>query len=320
MSRSAILLPNWIGDLLMALSVVESLPPERRSRTTLLVPKNMGGLVETLSDLPWIPYNRRDRNEVSQTVRNVSAQGFSAIYLLPYSFSSAWFAWRTGIPARRGLSRELRRFLLTEPLPWSLRDKSRHITREYAEILQAPYHAPEEWGGAAVEADERYAGSVVYCPGAAYGPAKRWPHFAELARLQEGYRIVVLGAGADSEAAAQIAQVAPGRVTDLTGKTSLKEAASIMAAARAVVSNDSGLMHLAGYLGTPVAGIFGSTSQIWTRPLGRRSRALTSREPCSPCYRRTCKFGHYRCLENITAADVAAEVERLATGAQTLPE
>ncbi|MGC8774367.1 MAG: lipopolysaccharide heptosyltransferase II [Chlorobaculum sp.] len=309
MSRSAILLPNWIGDLLLALSVIESLPPERRSQTTLLVPKNMGGLVDTLSELPWIPYDRKDRNDLSQTVRKVRAQGFSTIYLLPYSFSSAWFAWRTGIPSRRGLSHELRRFLLTEPLPWSLRDKSRHITREYAEILQAPYHAPEEWRGVAVEADERYAGSVVYCPGAAYGPAKRWPHFPQLARLQEQYRIVVLGTGADSGAAAEIIRIAPGRVTDLTGKTSLKEAASIMAGAHAVVSNDSGLMHLAGYIGVPVVGLFGSTSPMWTCPLGRRSLALTGSEPCAPCFERSCRYGHYRCLETITAAEVAAEVE-----------
>jgi len=311
MNRSVILLPNWIGDLLLALSVVMALPEDRRSKTTLLVPKNMGSLVDTLCDLPWIPFDRRDTSERSQTVRTVRDQGFSSICLLPYSFSSAWFAYRTGIPVRRGLSHELRRFFLTEPLPWSLHDKKIHITREYAEILQAPFHLPEEWDGALVSPDERYAGSIVYCPGAAYGPAKRWPHFAKLATLQEEYRIVVLGTGDDSEAAQEIDLAAQGRVTDLTGKTSLKEVALIMAGARAVVSNDSGLMHLAGYIGVPVVGIFGSTSQVWTRPLGRMSMALTSVESCSPCFRRTCRFGHYRCLDNLAADEIAAAVDRL---------
>jgi heptosyltransferase-2 len=230
----------------------------------------------------------------------VCAGGFSAIYLLPYSFSSAWFAFRAGIPVRRGLSKEMRGFLLTERLPGRLRNKSQHITKEYAEILQVPCREPEAWGGKAVPPDERYRGVVVYCPGAAYGQAKRWPHFAELARLQAGERVVVLGTGADGESAREIAAAAPGRVEDLTGRTSLVEAAAIMAAAKAVVSNDSGLMHMAGFIGTPLVGLFGSTSPVWTRPLGRRSVIMQSGEPCAPCFARTCRYGHYRCQVNIT--------------------
>ncbi len=305
MSHTAILLPNWIGDLLLALSVVDTLPAERRARTTLLVPKKMGGLVGLLSNLPQIPYDRADNVEVQRTLAAVRGGGFGAIHLLPYSFSSAWFAFRTAIPVRRGLSLEMRGLLLTERLPGSLRDKSCHITREYAEILQVPYREPEAWQGKEIVADESRRGCVVYCPGAAYGPAKRWPHFPELARMQAGQRIVVLGAASDSEAAREITEAAPGRVEVLTGKTSLAEAAAIMAGASAVVSNDSGLMHLAGYLGTPVVGIFGSTSPVWTRPLGQKSVIMQSTEPCAPCFERTCQYGHYRCLSSISARSVA---------------
>ena len=314
MMPSVVLLPNWIGDLLLALSIVSNLPEERRRNTTLLVPKRMGGLVELLCDLPQIPYDRADGEERKRTVAAVRAGGFRRIFLLPYSFSSAWFAMKAGIPERRGLSRELRRFLLTDPLPGSLRNKSRHITMEYAEILDAPLSLPESWAGVGIEPDPAYAGSIVYCPGAAYGPAKRWPHFPELAGLQKGYDIVVLGTAADGESARDVERTAPGRVTDLTGRTSLAEAAAIMAGARAVVSNDSGLMHLAGYLGVPVIGIFGSTSPVWTRPLGKRSVAMSSAEPCSPCFRRACRYGHYRCLDGIAAIDVAKAVEGLFPG------
>ena len=311
MNRSVVLLPNWIGDLLLALSVVTRLPEERRSATTLLVPKQMGGLVELLCDLPQLPFDRADETERRRTMVSVKAAGFRSIYLLPYSFSSAWFAVKAGIPSRRGLSREMRRILLTDQMPGSLRDKSRHITMEYSAILDTPFSPPEAWEGVGVKPDPAHAGSIVYCPGAAYGPAKRWPHFPELARLQQRYDIVVLGTAADGESSREVEHAAPGRVTDLTGRTSLKEAAAIMAGARAVVSNDSGLMHLAGYLGVPVVGIFGSTSPTWTRPLGKKSLAMGSSEPCSPCFQRSCRYGHYRCLRNIAAAGVYDMMETL---------
>lgn len=311
MKASVILMPNWIGDLLLALSVISGIPDERRSQTTLLIPEKMGELVGVLSDLPQITYARGDGDDRRRTVEAVRAGRFDEIYLLPYSFSSAWFAFRTAIPLRRGLSHEMRGFLLSERLPWRLRDKSRHITHEYAEILDTPFRNPEEWSGVSVSPDEKYAGSIVYCPGAAYGLAKKWPHFPVLARLQEHERIVVLGTAADGDAAREIAREAPGRVVDLTGRTSLVEASAIMAGARAVVSNDSGLMHLAGYIGVPVVGLFGSTSPAWTRPLGRRSVVLQVPEPCAPCFQRTCKYGHYRCQMNLLPIVVAKAVEKL---------
>jgi heptosyltransferase II len=311
MNSSVVLLPNWIGDMLLALSIVERLPESRRLHITLLVPAQMTGLVSLLCNLPRIEFNRKDAEERNRTVQAVRRGAFHTIYLLPFSFSSAWFAVKTEVPVRRGLSREMRRFLLTEPLPGNLRDKSRHITYEYAEILDTPYSTPEEWLGIKIEPDKRYTGSIVYCPGAAYGPAKKWRHFPELAMLQERDRIVVLGTETDRESAREIACRAPGRVTDLTGKTSLTEAASIMAGARAVVSNDSGLMHLAGYLGVPVIGLFGSTSPDWTRPLGHKSVALKSEEPCSPCFARTCRYSHYSCLENIAPITIAELLESL---------
>ncbi len=312
MNPSVILLPNWIGDLLLALSVVMQLPEERRAEATLLVPKQMGGLVRLLCDLPQIPFDRTDSVARKRTLTAVQAGHFRSIYLLPYSFSSALFAFRAGVPVRRGLNRELRGFLLTDSLPGNLRNRSSHITVEYARILDARIDTPELWGGVPVAPDPTYAGSVVCCPGAAYGPAKKWRHFPELARLLTTGKVVVLGTAADGEAAREMVQAAPDRVLDLTGRTSLAEAAAIMAGARAVVSNDSGLMHLAGYIGVPVIGLFGSTSPVWTRPLGCRSMVLHSAEPCSPCFERTCRFGNYRCLEKITPQQVVAAIGRIA--------
>ncbi len=301
--------------MLLALSVVMRLPESRRTQTTLLVPKQMSGLVRMLCDLPVIEYGRSDAEERKRTVEAVHRGGFQTIYLLPFSFSSAWFAMKTGIPIRRGLSREMRRFLLTDPLPKDVvnvnNEKLHHITQEYAEILNTSFSSPEEWNGITVTPDKNHIGSIVYCPGASYGPAKKWPHFPALALLQKPHHIVVLGSSEDSESAQEIVRMAPDRVLDLTGKTSLQEVTSIMSSARAVVSNDSGLMHLAAYIGTPVIGLFGSTSPVWTRPIGRNSIALNVPEPCAPCFDKTCRYKHYRCLENITPNAVAVAMEQL---------
>ncbi len=315
MDSSIVLLPNWIGDMLLALSVVMRFPQSRRSHTTLLVPAQMSGLARMLCDLPVIEYGRSDAHNRRQALEAVRAGGFQTMYLLPFSFSSAWFAMQTGVPVRRGLSREMRRFLLTDPLPKDVvntnNKKLYHITREYAEILDSPFSPPEEWNGVTVEPDTKYIGSIVYCPGASYGPAKKWLHFSELALLQDRYNIVILGSKDDAESAQEIVRVAPSRITDLTGKTSLKEVAAIMSGARAVISNDSGLMHLAAYIGTPVIGLFGSTSPVWTHPVGKKSIAFNIPEPCAPCFDRTCRYHHYRCLENITPNAVAEAMESL---------
>jgi heptosyltransferase-2 len=116
----------------------------------------------------------------------------------------------------------------------------------------------------------------------------------------------LLGDGADTENAREIAAgVSPGRIHDLTGQTTLEQAIAIVAGAKLVVANDSGLMHIGGYLGTPVVGIFGSTSPRWTHPLGKRSGVITAHVPCSPCFEKVCRFGHYNCLKSITPDAVA---------------
>ena len=303
--------------MLLALSVVMRLPESRRTQTTLLVPGQMSSLVRMLCELPVIEYGRSDADKRKRTVEAVRMGRFQTMYLLPFSFSSAWFAMKTGVPVRRGLSREMRRFLLTDPLPRDVvnlnNKKLHHITHEYAEILDTPYLPPEEWNGVTILPDANYTGSIVYCPGAAYGPAKKWCHFSELALLQERYNIVILGSREDGEPAQEIVRTAPERVQDLTGKTSLTEVAAIMASARAVISNDSGLMHLAAYIGTPVIGLFGSTSPVWTHPIGKKSIALNVPEPCAPCFDKTCRYQHYRCLENITPKTVAEAMEKLSS-------
>jgi len=159
---------------------------------------------------------------------------------------------------------------------------------------------------------------AALAPGAAYGPAKQWgpERFAavggHLARAR-GMRLVVLGAGADAGAAGETARLAAAggaRVANLAGATSLSELIGILAESAVVVSNDSGVMHLAAALERPTVGVFGSTSPVWTASAAPWVVNLYAEYPCSPCFRRTCPIG-YGCLRSIEAERGIEAVERL---------
>ena len=147
----------------------------------------------------------------------------------------------------------------------------------------------------------RYA---VFCPGAEYGPAKRWPYFAELAARMP-LPVVLLGSARDREACAGV----PG--LDLAGRTSLDEALELIACAELVVSNDSGLMHVAAALERPQLALFGSSSPEHTPPLSARARVVWLQLECSPCFARVCPLGHFRCMKDLSVERALEEIARL---------
>jgi len=155
----------------------------------------------------------------------------------------------------------------------------------------------------------------VFAPGAEYGPAKRWPpyHFGKLA-LQLGAPVLILGSAKESPIAEEIAGHAPGKCANLCGKTSLAEAFALIAASRAVISNDSGLMHVAAAFGVPQVALFGSSSPLHTPPLNDKAQVVWLKQDpgyvpsldCSPCFERECPLGHLRCLNDIAPERVRA--------------
>jgi heptosyltransferase-2 len=302
-------MPSWIGDLALALSVVDRKAKMPDTTVTLLVPEKLVTFCKLLANHPVIPYRRKTFADYRATLGEIRSHHFDAFYVLPHSFSSAWFSFVSGIKKRRGVCRECREFLFTQALPRSLRTNTRHITYEYSQVLETGYEEPETWVGVSIDKFDTYKNSIVLCPGSMYGPAKRWNGFANLATLLPNDNIVLLGDSKDTPAAQAIINASPKNVTDLTGKTSLIDACKIIAGAKAVVANDSGLMHCAGYLGTPVVGIFGSTSPTWTRPLGALSKTASVNTGCPPCFDRTCKHNHYACLEKVSPRFVAEILE-----------
>jgi heptosyltransferase-2 len=168
-------------------------------------------------------------------------------------------------------------------------------------------------GVATANAGVERASYWAFAPGAEYGPAKCWPaeHYAALAsslHKRYGLPVLLLGSGKEAALCEQIAAHADGACRVLAGKTSLLDAMALIAAARGVVSNDSGLMHVAAAFGVPQAAVFGSTSPEHTPPLNPRARVLWLKEElqldCAPCFDRVCRFGHTRCLTGVSAQRV----------------
>ncbi len=242
---------------------------------------------------------------------------FDEAYVLPHSWKSALVPWFAGIRRRIGFVGEARWGVLTDARPLDKAALPRMVDR-FA-LLAEPRGArlpaetptprlavsPAETAQALARlalSDQRPA--VALCVGAEYGPAKRWPamHFAALARrlAEAGYAAWAIGGPSDAPVGAEAAALAGGALANLAGKTSLAEAMSLIAGAALVVSNDSGLMHVAAALGRPVVAIYGSTSPGFTPPLTSEADILRLGLDCSPCFERTCPLGHLKCLNDLT--------------------
>ena len=159
--------------------------------------------------------------------------------------------------------------------------------------------------------------AVVFCPGAEYGPAKRWPseHYAALAKrlIQDGKQVWLIGSNKDHEVAEEINRLSGGECSNLCGKTQIDQAIDLIATAGLVVCNDSGLMHVAAAVGTPLVSVFGSSSPDHTPPLSDKAKILSLNLDCSPCFERVCPLGHTHCLTQLLPERVYAAAQTLLT-------
>ncbi len=319
MRRLIVRLPNWLGDALMARPLLRALRDSFREASIRAV--GPAALLELLAaDRAWDEAHAWPLTS-SARVSLRSPRADCAI-VLPPSFSSAWFALGTGARERVGFAHEGRSPLLTRALRRPPRGDL-HLSREYLRLGEAagavsggppaPLAVSAEARAAAVELSGT-SGGVPYAllaPGAAYGPAKRWPadRFAEAGRRlsKAGMRVLACGTAAERAVCEAVASVCGG--TALAGRTPLPVLAALCAGAATVVSNDSGLAHLAAATGAPTVAVFGSTSSGWTAPLGPRARVAQRPPVCSPCFARTCRIG-YRCLTAVTVEDVLAAAAR----------
>jgi heptosyltransferase-2 len=246
---------------------------------------------------------------------------YGTAYVLPGSWISALIPAMAGIPVRVGYLRELRYGLLNRivVMPEGQKRKTADAYFRLAGAsgsLRAPRLEVDVANQKRLLAEHRLVpkGFVALVPGAEGGSAKRWPapHYAELARslIGEGHPVALLGGPRDTAVTAEVATAAQGAI-DMGGRTTLGDAVDLIAAARLAVANDSGLMHVAAAVGTPVIGIYGSTSPKDTPPLSELANPIWHELACSPCNQRECPFGHTACLNGIGAAEVLVGARRL---------
>ena len=267
--------------------------------------------------------------------RALKQRHFEIAVHFPHSFESAWISFLSGIPVRVGYATEGRGRLLTRPKPLPLRFNEQHQVLSFIQLLEGlgireipdPGRDPlrlrvaENWKDQAGRRLESFGVGpddpvIGLAPGAQYGPAKCWPfsayeELAERIQRQRGARVILLGTAQDALGAAPGGgKIPPGSFINLLGQTSLGEALALVERCLAVVSNDSGLMHVAAALNRPLVALFGSTSPERTGPWGGTSRVIQKPFPCSPCFRKECREARF-CMEAISVDEVWEALEEL---------
>jgi len=329
--RFLIIGPSWVGDMVMAQSLFKIIKAEHNESTiAVLAPAWSAPVLARMPEVDRsivMPVGHgvlglRDRFRLSKQLKGE----FDQAIVLPGSFKSALVPWFARIPVRTGFVGEQRYGLLNDIRKLDKKALPLHVQRvaalgkrksdntpTLADIPKPKLVTDEINKIAACEKVglDPNKKTIALCPGAEFGPAKQWPisHFATVAAwgIEQDYQIIVMGSDKDSKAAEEICQKAKG-TKDLTGKTSLGDAIDIMSIASHVVSNDSGLMHIAAALDAHVIAIYGSSSDDYTPPLSDSATKLSLDLSCRPCFQRTCPLGHLDCLNKIDANKV---IERI---------
>ena len=327
--RILVVAPSWVGDAILSEPLIAQLrAPQGEPIVDVLAPAWCAALYARMRGVgqvfdSTIGHGRVALGERVALARALSTRGYAQAVILPNSWKSALVPWLARIPLRTGYVGEMR---------WGLVNDARRLDRKalprlvdrYAALAAPRGEPPPRAPAPALVADtENRAAALralglegqrriaILCPGAEFGPAKRWPpaHFGELAQkfLANGLTVWIVGSPNDkaiADAVVAAAGDARSALRDLTGRTDLGTAVDLLSLATVVVSNDSGLMHAAAALGAPLVALFGSSSPAFTPPMSAAARIARIEIACSPCFKRECPLGHFKCMRDLAPATV----------------
>jgi len=335
--RILIVGPSWVGDMVMAQTLFQCLKQRHAEcEIDVLAPEWSRPILERMPEVRQalsfpLGHGVLDLATRRKLGKSLAGQYDQAI-LLPNSLKSALVPFFAGIPVRTGWRGEMRFGLLNDIRKL---DKARYplmIERFMALAFEPGAELPQPYPRPALQIDAASRDAALgkfaleldrpvlaLCPGAEFGEAKRWPaeHYAKVAELKirAGWQVWIFGSKNDHAVGEDIrSRLIPGlreEVSNLAGETSLAEAIDLLSCAGAVVSNDSGLMHVAAALNRPLVAVYGSTSPQFTPPLAEQVEIVRLGLECSPCFERTCRFGHYDCLGQLKPRPVIEALDRL---------
>ena len=324
-SQILIIGPAWVGDMVLAQSLFKLLKQRHpHSRLDVLAPVWTHPLLARMPEVDGaiaapFAHGKFDLSARLRLGRTLRTRQYDRAIVLPNSWKSALVPWAARIPRRTGFTGELRYGLLNDTRRLDKGRLTRTVDRFVALGLEAGATLPAipnpQLNTSTANAHAALARFgrepprtpvLALCPGAEYGPAKRWPveYFAEVAnaKLAQGWEVWLLGSDKDTAITAAVQALTQNRCLDLSGKTLLTEAIDLLALASAVVTNDSGLMHIAAALDRRLVAVYGSSDPRHTPPLGARATVLYLDLPCSPCFKRECPLGHLKCLKDLHPA------------------
>lgn len=329
--------PSWVGDMVMSQSLYITLKQQNPDALIdVLAPAWCKPILERMPEVNQaieMPLGHGQFNWLGRRAlgKELKPHGYTRAFVLPNSAKSALIPWFAGIPVRTGWKGEMRYGLLTD-----LRNNKKSF-QYMVERYVALAHPKETMLNSAslgtlddlprpklhidVETQKQTIKKfnldtepdvIGLCPGAEFGPAKQWPaeHYATVANelASRSKQVWIFGSAKDRPTAEKIKSLVKteyqGLIHILAGETSLIEAVDLLGACQTVVSNDSGLMHVAAAVGCDVVGIYGSTSPEYTPPLAEKVSIIHTDIECRPCFKRECPLGHLKCLKELSTTEV----------------
>lgn len=326
-----IVAPAWVGDAVMSLGLIQSIKESDpyAEITVLCVPWCEAVFRVSTAVTAIIPMNIphgvfgfKARLEMARYLRG---EKFDIAYVLPNSWKSALVPFLARIPVRIGYVGEMRWGLLTHAFKKDehfslLVDKYQALAGIKENFLRPKLQINASLDKVNTLLHEYFISLdkpiISFCPGAEYGPAKQWPasYYAEIAQvcIARGWQVWLFGSPKDKAVADEISKVINTDIVNWVGKTTLEEAIYLLALSRSVITNDSGLMHVAAALDLPTIALFGSSDPCYTPPLSSKAKVLYLKVQCSPCFKRICPLKgeeYMKCLRHIRSNEVVSAID-----------